>query len=100
MVNISSFYETARQHGLVLNRHQAAETCLQDAIDIHRPPSDMRFVLAQMVGYGASREALENRSWKQFTDDEDNHVSVPGKIHMLLNPDKYESSAYQDDDET
>jgi hypothetical protein len=41
------FHEAAHQLGLVSNRDQEAEICLQDAIDLNRPASDIRFLLAQ-----------------------------------------------------
>jgi hypothetical protein len=56
-----TFHEAARQLGLVWTRDPVAEICLQDVIDIHRPPSDIRVLLAQMVYYGASREPVGTR---------------------------------------
>jgi hypothetical protein len=50
-----TFHEAARQLGLVSNRDQEAEICPQDAIGLNRLASDIRFLLAQMVYYGASR---------------------------------------------
>jgi hypothetical protein len=57
-----TFQEPARQLGLVSNRDQEAEICLQHAIDLNRPPSDIRFLLAQMVYLGQ----VENL-WKRVS---------------------------------
>jgi hypothetical protein len=40
-----TFHEAACQLGLVPNRDQEAEICLQDGIDLNRPASDIRFLL-------------------------------------------------------
>jgi hypothetical protein len=81
-----SFHEPARQLGLVSNRDQEAEICLQDVIDLNRPESDIRFLLAQMVSYGASRESLETRFCDHLTYDRDTPDSVRRKIDLLLHP--------------
>jgi hypothetical protein len=47
-----TFHEAARQLGLASNRGQEAEMCLQDAIDLKRPASDISFLLTHMVYYG------------------------------------------------
>jgi hypothetical protein len=65
------FHEAACQLGLVSNRDQEAEICIQDAIDLNRPPSDIRFLLAQMVDYEASREPLKTRFCDHLADDGD-----------------------------
>jgi hypothetical protein len=44
-----TFYEAARQLGLISNRDHEAKICLQDAVDLNRPASDIRFLLAQTV---------------------------------------------------
>jgi hypothetical protein len=54
-----TFQEAARQRGLLSTRHQDAVICIQDGIDLQRPPSDIRFLLEQMVRYGAERRDLE-----------------------------------------
>jgi hypothetical protein len=79
-----TFHEAARQLGLVSNRDQEAEICLQDAIDLNRPPSGIHFLLAQMVYYGASREPLETRFCGHLADDGDTPDSVCRKIDLLL----------------
>jgi hypothetical protein len=43
------FHAAARSLGLISNRDQEAEICLADTIDLNRPASDIRFLLAQMV---------------------------------------------------
>jgi hypothetical protein len=75
-----SFYEAARQFGLVSNQDDEAAICLQDALDLHRPPSDIRFLLAQMVDYGASRDLLESRFGEHLADDGDTVDSDHQKI--------------------
>jgi hypothetical protein len=87
-----TFHEAAHQLGLVSNRDQDAKTCLRDAIDLNRPASDIRFLLAQMVDYGASRESLETRFCDHLADDGDTPDSVRRKIDLLLHP--FDMSSY------
>jgi hypothetical protein len=87
-----TFYEAVRQLGLVSNRDQDAEICLQDVIDLNRPASDIRFLLAQMVYYGASRESSETRFCDHLADDGDTPDSVCRKIDLLLRP--FDMSSY------
>jgi hypothetical protein len=87
-----TFHEAARQLGLASNLDQEAETCLQDAIDLNRLASDIRFLWAQMVYYGASRESLETRFCDHLADDGDAPDSVRRKINLLLHP--FDLSSY------
>jgi cephalosporin hydroxylase len=41
-----SYYEAAQQHGLVSNPDQETQICVQDAIDLQRPPRDIRSLLS------------------------------------------------------
>jgi hypothetical protein len=77
---------------LVSNRDQEAEICLQDAIDLNRPASDIRFLLAHIVYYGASRESLQTRFCDHLADDGDTLDSVRRKIDLLLHP--FDMSSY------
>jgi hypothetical protein len=79
-----TFYDAARQLELTSHRNQEAEICLQDAIDLNRPATDIRFLLAQTVNYGASRESLETRFYDHLADDGDTPNSVRRKIDLLL----------------
>jgi hypothetical protein len=81
-----TFHEAARQLGLVSNREQEAEICFQDPIDLNRPASDTRFLLAHAVYYGASRESLETSFCDHLADDGDTPDSVRRKIDLLLHP--------------
>jgi DNA polymerase III delta prime subunit len=83
-----TFYDAARQLGLVMNQDQEAHTCLQDAVELRRPPNDIRFLLVQMVNYGASRETLESRFWSQLADEGDTIDCVHRKINALLHPER------------
>jgi hypothetical protein len=76
----------------VSNQDQEAEICLQEAIDLNRPASDIRFLLAQMVYYGASRESLEIRFCDHLADGEDTPDSVRRKTDLLLHP--FDMSSY------
>jgi hypothetical protein len=87
-----TFHEAARQLELVSNRDQEAEICLQDAIDFNRSASDIRFLLAEMVYYDASRESLETRFCDHLADDGDAPDSVRRKIDLLLHP--FDMSSY------
>jgi hypothetical protein len=81
-----TFHEAARQLGLASNQDQEVEICLQDLIHLNKPASDIRFLLAQMVHYGANRESLETRFCDHLADDGDTPDSVPRKIDLLLHP--------------
>jgi hypothetical protein len=94
-----TFHEAARQLGLVSNRDQEAEICLQDATDVNRPASDIRFLLAQMVYDGASRQSLETRSCDHLADDGDTPDSVRRKIDLVLHPFDMSSSDGLGDDQ-
>jgi hypothetical protein len=87
-----TFHQTARQLGLVSNRDQEAEICLQDPIDLNRPASDIRFLLAQMVYYGASHKSLETRFCDHLADDGDTPDCVHRKIDLLFHP--FDMSSY------
>jgi hypothetical protein len=54
-----TFCEAVKHLGLVANHNKETEICMQEAIDMNRPPSDLRFLLAQLVYYSADRERLE-----------------------------------------
>jgi hypothetical protein len=81
-----TFHEDAHQLGLASNRDQEAEIHLQDTIDLNRPASDIRFLLAQMVYDDASREFLETRFCDHLADDGQTPGSVRHKIDLLLHP--------------
>jgi hypothetical protein len=87
-----TFHEAARQLGLVSSRDQEVEICLQDAINLNRPASEIRFLLVQTVYYGASRESLEIRFCDHLADDGDIPDSVRRKIDFLLHP--FDMSSY------
>jgi hypothetical protein len=91
-------YEAVRQLGLVANQDQEAEICLQDAIDLNGPPSDIRFILAQMVCHGASRKVLEARFWDHLADEGDTVDSLRRKIDLPLYPDAFIFCNLQNDD--
>jgi hypothetical protein len=63
-----TFHEAARQRGLVSNRDQEAEICLQDPIDLNRPAGDIDFLLTQMIYRGSSRESLETSFCDHLAD--------------------------------
>jgi hypothetical protein len=87
-----TFHEAARQLGLVSNRDQEAEICLQDAIDLNGPASDIHFLLAQIIYYGTSHESLKTRFCDHLVDDGDTPDSVRRKIDILLYP--FDMSSY------
>jgi hypothetical protein len=53
-----TFHEAACEAGLIKDRQDEAEMCMQDAVDMNRPPSELRFMMAQMIAYGANRATL------------------------------------------
>jgi hypothetical protein len=81
-----TFHEAVRQLGLVSNRDQEAEICLEDAIDPNRPASDIRFLLGQLVYSSASRESLEARFCDHLADNGDTPDPVCRKIDLLPHP--------------
>jgi hypothetical protein len=89
-VQWKGFSDAARSAGLVGDRNHAASIYSQNAVDIHRPPSEIRFILAQTVHSGASREQLENRFLPYLRNDNDNaddvHRKLDALIHGLQNP--------------
>jgi hypothetical protein len=94
-----TFYETAGPLGFIANKDQEADICLQDAIALRRPPSDIRFLLAQMVHYGASREPLEFEFRAELADGDEPRDSVHRKIDFLLDPDRYVWTNHQEEDQ-
>jgi hypothetical protein len=81
-----TFHEAARQLGLASSRDQEAEICLQDAMDLNRPASDIRFLLTQMGFYSGSCESLETIFCDHMAEDRDTPDSVRRKIDLLLYP--------------
>jgi hypothetical protein len=79
-----TFHEAGRPLRLVSNRDEEAEICIRDAIDFNRAASDIRFLLTEMVYYGASRESLETYFCDCLTDDGDTPDFVRRKIDFLL----------------
>jgi hypothetical protein len=59
------------------------------------PPSDIRFILAQMVQYGATGELLEERCMEQLMDENDTIDSVHRKINAVLDRDIHEICDFQ-----
>ena len=94
-----TFHDAARQLGLVMNQDQEAQICLQDAIELGRPPSNIRFRLVQMLHDGASRETLECRFRSQLADEGDIIDSVHHKIDALLHPERLASWDVQEENE-
>jgi hypothetical protein len=94
-----TFHEAARQLGLVSNRDQETEICIQDTIDLNQQASDIRFLLLQMVYSGASRESSETDFCDHLVDDGDTPDSVHQKIDLLLCPFNMSSYDGLDDDQ-
>jgi hypothetical protein len=82
-----TFAETARQLDMVSNCYEEVQICLQVAIELRRPLSNMWLRLAQTSYYGSSREPLEAEFWEHLADEGDNVDSVRHKICLLDHPD-------------
>jgi hypothetical protein len=82
-----------------MNQDQEAQICLQDAIELRRPPSDIRFLLVQIVHSGANRETLECRFRSQLADEGDIIDSVHRKIDGLLHPESSRCWDLQEENE-
>jgi hypothetical protein len=80
--DLNTQYESARQFGLASSRGKEAQIFLQDAIQLHRPPSDVRFRPAQMADYGAIRESSEAEFWEDLTGECD----IIDSIHRKTDP--------------
>jgi hypothetical protein len=79
-----TFYEAAHESGLVSDRDDEAVICMQDAVDMRRPPSDVRFLLVQMIAFGASRERLLVMFRNHLADLGDSDADINGKIDVLI----------------
>jgi hypothetical protein len=80
------------------NRHDEAVICLHDAILMARAPSELRFLLAQMVKYRASREHLEEQFFENLrADDEETEDSVHYKMTALLCNEIYPDGGQNED---
>jgi hypothetical protein len=94
-----SFYEAAQQRWLVSNENQEAAICVQEPVDLQRPPGCIPFLLAQMVKDGARRELLVGRFFEQLADEGDTLEDVHRKIDLLLHSDVYAYYDPHDDDQ-
>jgi hypothetical protein len=84
----NSLYQAAERRGLVSDRNQEAIICMEDAVHLNRPPSDLRFLLSQMVAYGADRSKLERIFWNKLLDEGDDADSLSEKIRALIDRHK------------
>jgi hypothetical protein len=55
---LSTFADTALEHGLIVNRAQEAHIVIRSVVMINRPRNDLRFLFVTGVELGASFEAL------------------------------------------
>jgi hypothetical protein len=67
----------------VSHRDQAV-ICLQDAVDMRQPPSDVRFLPVQMIAFGANREKLLIMFRNHLADVGDSEADVNVKIDNLI----------------
>jgi hypothetical protein len=84
--------------GLILNRDQEIEISLPEALDLNTRPSDIHFLLTQIVYYGAGREDLETRLCDHLVDEGETPDSGHRKSDLLVHFDTLSSSDRQDDD--
>jgi hypothetical protein len=92
-----TFYEAFKHLRLTANQDEDTDICMQDAIDMNRPPNHLRFLLAQLVCYGAHRERLEYRFGKYLGDEDDNFDSNRPKINLLFDHDAHDWCDSQED---
>jgi hypothetical protein len=103
----ATFHEAACAAGLIKGRQDEAEICMQDPVDMNRPPSELRFMMAQMIEYGANREALMARFIQYLGDYGDTEDVMNAKIDgcsagvrrpFVHRPEDEEDSVPVDDD--
>jgi hypothetical protein len=84
-VTYETFSEAARVYGLILDRQDEARTALVLARDLHRPPSNLRFIFALGIDCGANYEALFEEFKDFMRDDGDTDDTIRMKIEKILN---------------
>jgi hypothetical protein len=82
---------TVKYLGLVQNTDDEARISMFDAIALKRPPSDLRFLFAQIVPYVSDKDGFKSRFWTYFFDDGDTDESVGDKIDHLMHPECHPS---------
>jgi hypothetical protein len=87
----SSFAETTYQLVLVTDPNQGAELYIQDAVELGRPPSEIRFLLATMVFYGASRAFLEDRFARDLAEPGDTLDRLHWRLNQLIDRNQFPS---------
>jgi hypothetical protein len=94
-----TFREAVQALGIISDRQDEARICLTDAAEMNRPPSDMRFLLAQMVRYGADPIPLEDEFADQLAEPRRPNETRQ-QIHEQIMRMAHESdlSAYADGD--
>jgi hypothetical protein len=78
---------TVKYLGLIRNTDDEARISMRDAIEMRRPPSDLRFLLAQISPYVSDRRDLECEFWQFFFDVDDTDESVRRKLDGVLHPE-------------
>jgi hypothetical protein len=84
-----TFSLTVRALGIISDRQDKARMALTDAAEMNRGPSEMRFLLAEMVRYGANRRLLETEFASRLADENDRPEDVRRKINQLLDRHSY-----------
>jgi hypothetical protein len=84
-----TFGQTVRALGIIADRQDEARIALADAAAMNRGPSEMRFLLAEMVRYGANRIPLEREFARRLADEKDTPDDVRRKIDQLLDRRSY-----------
>jgi hypothetical protein len=77
---------TIKYLGLIRNTDDEARISMRDAIEMGRPPSDLRFLLAQIAPYVSNRRDLECEFWQFLFDIGDTDDSVRRKLDEMLHP--------------
>jgi hypothetical protein len=80
----ASFQEAAREAGLIRDRQDEAVISVRDAIAMNRPPSELRFMVAQMIAYGANRETLLDLFIGELSDSGDTREDTIRKVSECI----------------
>jgi hypothetical protein len=88
-VLFDSHAEMVKYLGLVQNTDDEARIALNDALAMNRPPSEIRFLFAQVAPYVADTSVLEQEFWPHFFDAGDTDESVRVTLHRLFQADDY-----------
>jgi hypothetical protein len=88
-IAFDNYQETVKYLGMISNVDDEARLAMVDAIEMNRPPSDLRFLFVQLSPYVSNSADLEREFWLSFFDLGDTDASVRRKLDRLRHPVNY-----------